>query len=178
MPSRIADLRNDIKSLDDARAVFDALAMVIIKMTAVDAAFEKRLAKLKLEHADTHAADREFISDQEALLARFIEQNVELFADPRKVKTNLGSFGLQAVSELVIEDPAILEKYLVRTELKDCFKLDFRPIKPAIKKRVEAGAKIPGVSIVDGDTAVIKVDKAALESAKTGTPLALAAANI
>jgi len=178
MSDRISDLRNDIADIDAARAVFDELAMLIIKLTALDAALEKRMAKLKLDHADANAGLISGIREQERRLARFIEQNKALFKDPRKIKTNLGSFGLQAVSELVIEDPDLLEKYLVRTELKDCFKVLFSPIKPAIKKRVEAGSKIPGVRVVDGDTAVIKVDKAILDSAKTGTPLAIAAAEL
>ena len=179
MPNvRIRDLRSDIKTLDDARACFDDLAMNILKLAAVDAAFERRIGKLKTAHAEAIAPEAEQIKEKEARLARFIEQNKALFQDPRKAQTSFGSFGLQALSEVVIARPEILEKYLREKGLKDCFKDVFTPVKTAIKKRLAKKEKIPGVFLKEGDAAVMQVSKAMLESAKTGTPLALAAANI
>jgi len=128
--------------------------------------FEKRVAKLKLEHADATRDERVITGTGTDLLARFIEQHKDLFADPRKVKTSMGSFGLQAVSELVIENQVRLERYLVENKIEDCFELAFRTIKTAIRKRLEVGEKIPGARIVSGDTAVYKVDKALVDQAR------------
>ena len=163
---RVADLRMDIHDLDEARRCFDEIALRTISLAKQDAAFEKRVAKLKLEHADATRDERVITGTGTDLLARFIEQHKDLFADPRKVKTSMGSFGLQAVSELVIENQVRLERYLVENKIEDCFELAFRTIKTAIRKRLEVGEKIPGARIVSGDTAVYKVDKALVDQAR------------
>jgi len=163
---RVADLRMDIHDLDQARRVFDDVALLTIALAKKDAAFENRIAKLKAEHDAATCDDRAILADGGEMLARFIEQNKDLFADPRKVKTSMGSFGLQAVSELVIDNPVRLERYLVENKIEDCFELAFRTIKTAVRKRLEVGEKMPGARIVSGDTAVYKVDKALVDQAR------------
>lgn len=163
---RVADLRMDINNLDQARRVFDDVALLTIALAKKDAAFENRIAKLKAEHESETRDDRALLVAGEDMLARFIEQHKDLFADPRKVKTSMGSFGLQAVSELVIDNPVILGRYLVKNKIKDCFELAFQTIKKAIRKRLEAGEKMPGARIVSGDTAVYKVDKTLVDQAR------------
>lgn len=168
---RVADLRMDIHDLDQARRVFDDVALLTIALAKKDAAFENRIAKLKAEHVSATCADRSLMLAGGDLLARFIEQHKDQFADPRKVKTSMGSFGLQAVSELVIENQVRLERYLVENKIEDCFELAFRTIKTAIRKRLEAGDKMPGARIVSGDTAVYKVDKTLVDQARaSATP--------
>jgi hypothetical protein len=163
---RVADLRLGIKDLDEARCVFDHMAMTMLDLAKKDAAFEKRIATLKTEHAAATCKERALMGSGEDLLAHFIEQHKDQFADPRKVKTSMGSFGLQAVSELVIENQVRLERFLVENKIEDCFELAFRTIKTAIRKRLEVGEKIPGAKIVSGDTAVYKVDKALVDQAR------------
>jgi len=163
---RVADLRMNINDLDQARRVFDDLALLTIALAKKDAAFEHRIAKLKTDHANETAAVRTHIAAAGDLLARFIEQHKDLFTAPRKIKTGMGSFGLQAVSELVIENQVRLERYLVENKIEDCFELAFRTIKTAVRKRLEVGEKIPGARIVSGDTAVYKVDKTLIDQAR------------
>jgi len=163
---RVADLRMDIHNLDEARRVFDNIALLTIALAKKDSAFENRVAKLKAEHEASTHDEHALLAAGCDMLARFIEQNKDQFENPRKIKTSMGSFGLQAVSELAIENQVRLERYLARNKIEDCFELAFRTIKPAIRKRLEAGEKIPGVKIVSGDTAVYKVDKALIDKAK------------
>ena len=163
---RVSDLRMDIHDLDQARRVFEDVALLTIALAKKDAAFENRIAKLKAEHEAETRDDRALLADGGDLLARFIEQHKDLFADPRKVKTSMGSFGLQAVSELVIDDQKILDRHLFKNKMEDCFEVAFRTIKTAIRKRLEVGEKIPGARIVSGDTAVYKVDKALVDQAR------------
>jgi hypothetical protein len=166
MTQRLADLRNDIATMEEAKQVFDDVAYLTIKLAAQDAALEKRIAKIKTDHESETADDRALMADGGAILARFIEQHKDLFQDPRKVKTSLGSFGLQTVCELAIDNPEALEKFLVKAKLEDCFELAFRLVKIAIRKRLEAGEKIPGARLNQGDTAVYKVEKTLVDQAR------------
>jgi len=166
---RVADLRMDIHNLDQARRVFDDVALLTITLAKKDASFENRIAKLKAEHETETHDEHALLAAGCDMLARFIEQHKDLFADPRKVKTSMGSFGLQAVSELVIENQVRLERYLVENKIEDCFELAFQTIKTAIRKRLEVGEKIPGAKIVSGDTAVYKVDKTLIDQARAAT---------
>ncbi len=163
---RIADLRSGIQSLDVARAVFDNLALHTLKLAAQDAAFEKRVANLKSFHSAATAGDRDYISNTGLALAQFITQHQNLFKNPRKIKTSLGSFGLQSVSELLISDPVRLEERVMDLGYDDCFERVIKFLKPAIKKRLETGEKLPGARIVSGDTAVYKVDKSLVDEAR------------
>ena len=163
---RVADLRMDIHDLDQARRVFDDVALLTIALAKKDAAFENRIAKLKSDHVAATCDDRALMGAGGDLLARFIEQHKDLFADPRKVKTSMGSFGLQAVNELVISNPEKVKEYLFEAGYEDCYKTIQNLIKPAISKRIEAGAKIPCAKIVSGDTAVYKVDKTLIDQAR------------
>ncbi len=164
--NRLADLRIPLKSLDDARKAFDSLAMLIIKTAAREAACEKRIARLKHEHDVSTEADRKQIQTLEADITAFIQGNKQLFKDPRKVQTAMGSFGLQAVSDLIIVDEEVLLKHLVGKQMKDCYETVEKLIKKAIKKRIEAGESMPSAKINKGDTAVYKVDKSLIDAAK------------
>lgn len=164
--NRIADLRTSIASLDDARKAFDEMAMLTIKVAALDAAAEKRIGKIKVAHELMTFDDRADIKAIGESLARFVEANKPLFKDPRKLKTTMGSFGLQAVSELVIQDEETLLKHLMKRELTDCYETFNKLLKKAIKKRLEAGEKLPAVTLNEGDTAVYKVEKSLIDAAE------------
>lgn len=166
MPKRISDMRDGIQTLDAARQVFDQLAMTIIKLAAADAILEKKIAKLKFDHDAATALDRDIVAAAGKLLARFIEQHKDQFQDPRKIKTNFGCFGLQSVTELLVDDPDRLEKYLIAHDFKDCFEPVIKVIKKAVLKRIKAGKKLPGARINNGDTATYKVEKSLIDIAK------------
>ena len=166
---RVADLRTAIQDLDVAKGVFKEIALLSIALAKKDAVFENRIAKLKAEHEEETRFERVHVGAYGDLLAHFIEQHKNLFADPRKIKTSMGSFGLQAVSELAIDQPDRIEQYLLDAGYEDCYETVRKLIKPAIKKRIEAGEKMPGAKIVSGDTAVYKVDKTLIDQARETT---------
>jgi hypothetical protein len=165
MSTRLADLRSAIASLDEAKTVFTDLAQAELALAKADAAFEHRIGRLKADHAARTEPDRRRREEKAAALCAFIEANKPLFARPRKVRTDLGAFGLQEVSDLVVTDEPALLKALADRRYEDCFKLLVRPLKPAIKARLEAGETLPGCHVRSGDTAVYKVDKTLLDEA-------------
>lgn len=159
MPTRIADLRPDLTTLDDARAHFDTLARCVIALRAKDAACEKRIAEIKARHNEIADPLRAEIAELETQLLAFISANRKLFQSPRKVKTSLGAFGLQKVSELVVADPEGLATFLFENGYSECVKTVTKLLAPAIRTRVEDGENLPGCHIKTGDTAVYSVTK-------------------
>lgn len=166
MTERIADLRSGVQTIAAAKTFFDEIAQRTLKLAALDAAFEKRVAKLKAEHNAATCDDRALLGAGGNILAGFIDLHKDLFQEPRKIKTSLGSFGLQAVSELVIECAERVKTRVLENGYDDCFEQVFKLIKPALKKRIEAGEKFPGAKIVSGDVAVYKVDKSLVDEAR------------
>lgn len=163
MPTRIADLRPDLTTLDDARAHFDNLARCVIHLRAIDAAFEKRIATLKANYNAGSDPLRAEIAELETQLLAFISANRHLFKSPRKIKTSLGAFGLQKASELVVADPEGLATFLFENGYSECVKTVTKLLAPAIRTRVEDGEKLPGCHIKSGDTAVYNVTKTLIE---------------
>lgn len=166
MATRISDLRECVKCIEDARVLFDRLAQIEIDLAAKDAAFEKRVAKLKAEHEIGTKEQRKNLADDAEALAKFIEQNKTLFVDPRKSKTSFGAFGLQTVSELSIYNETALSAFVREAKFTDCYIRVITLVKKAIKKRIESGASILGARVVTGDTAVYKVEKTLIDQAR------------
>lgn len=165
MIARLADLRTQIATMDEAKAVHAEIAQTRISLAAADAKFEARLAKLKAEHLAAVKPDREFAMESERDLAAYIDGNREKFEAPRKVTTEWGTFGLQKVTSLSVDDERAMLAYLSRRKMDDCFKLSLRPVATAIRERIEAGETIPGCAIKTGDTAVCTVSKSLLDRA-------------
>jgi phage host-nuclease inhibitor protein Gam len=166
MLNRLDDLRDFPETIIGAKVLFGELAQRCIALAARDAQFEKRIARLKADHAATTEELRNGIANMEDDLTGFIESHRDLFKDPRKVKTDFGAFGLQAVNDVVIEDEDAAMKAVVKRRFEDCFQVATRLVKTALKARLEAGEKIPGVVVRSGDTAVYKVEKSLLDRAK------------
>ena len=166
MLNRISDFRNAPNTLDEAMSLFNELAQHCIALAVRDAQTEKRIARLKTEYAAETDAFRRDIEAMEKSLMEFILANRDWFKDPRKIKTDFGSFGLQSVSDVVIEDEDAARKTLLKRGCDDCFQTIIRLAKTAIKTRLEAGEKIPGCSMRSGDTAVYKIEKSLIDRAK------------
>lgn len=166
MSTRIADLRPCIISLDDARAHFDQLARKVIHLRALDAACEKRIAEAKAKHNASADPLRAEIDAMAVKLSSFISSNKELFQSPRKVKTSLGAFGLQKVSELVVTDREALVEILQENGYTDCFRTETKLVTSAIRARVEDGEELLGCHVRSGDTAVYNVTKTLLDESE------------
>ena len=166
MATRSEDMRDRISTLDDALNCFDQAARAIISRAVTEARYEKKIAALKAEYAATVENVSGEINEMTGALARFIETHKELFQKPRKIKTAFGSFGLQDVSELEVLDEEKLQDVLLERGYEDCYVVVRKLIKPAIRRRIEEGERIPGARMKDGDVAVYKVAAALIEAAK------------
>lgn len=153
-------------SLDDATAIFNRLAERTLALESRNAVLEKRIARLKAQHEESCASLVSDIEDHSSALTAFIETHRDLFSDPRKIKTSLGSFGLQTVSELKITDADQLLQYLMDKGYDDCFEVVRTPVKTSVKARIKTGEIIPGAVVNEGDTAVYKVSKALIDQAR------------
>jgi hypothetical protein len=142
------------------------IATVTCRLAVAKARLEQKITAAKAEHAERTQIDEQKLADQESLLKSFIMTHQALFQKPRKATTAFGSFGLQAVSEVVIEDEDRFLKHVIEHAFYDCFKTVRTPVKDGIKTRLEAKETIPGCTLKTGDTAVYKVSPAFIEAEK------------
>lgn len=163
---RLADLRTTIKNLDEAKAAFDRYAKITIDVQAADAKMEARIAALKEQHAGNTLDQIKEAAEIEDALVNWIDQNRDQFEKPKTIPTNMGSFGLRKVSDVLITDEAVLIEALKERHLEDCFKAKESPVKPAIKARLKLGETIPGCVLREGETATCTIAKALLDEAK------------
>lgn len=166
MQERMKDLRATIATLDQAKATFNELAALELEIAKADAAFEHKVAKLKAAHAEHLASKVELHDSLAESLVAFIAANKGLFANPRKVKTDLGTFGLQTVTDLVVTDEAALIESIDQQGYSECIKETRSPVKKLIAARIESGEHFPGCQIRTGDTAVYNVKKALVDQAR------------
>ena len=165
--NRISDLRNAPAELHDAISMFNRLAQSQIALAARDAMFEKQAARLKAAHVTGTESDREALKNMESDLMAFIQARRDLFKDPRKIKTDFGSFGLQTVSDVVVKNEERVIEDMLDKGYDDCVQITRKLLKSALRTRLDDGEKFPGVTLRSGDTAVYKVDKSLLDKAKS-----------
>jgi hypothetical protein len=155
-----------ITTLDQAKATFNELAAVELEIAKADAAFEHRIAKLKASHIEATADKTALHADLAEMLVAFVANNKSLFKDPRKVKTNMGAFGLQTVTDLLITDLDALDAAILERGYEGCMEVKRSPVKKAISARIAAGEQFPGCTVRSGDTVVYAVKKALVDQAK------------
>lgn len=167
MQTRIGDMRT-VRTMAEAREVFDNLATMNLNLEKANAAFEAKVARMKREHLERTAAQILGVDDLEKQLLAFIEANKGLFRDPRKVKTEFGSFGLQKATDVVVVDETALLAEMAEKggDFKDCLQVTIKPVKKAIAAHIEAGASFINCSIRTGDTAVYSVKKALVDQVR------------
>lgn len=163
---RVADLRTDVTDTKAAISVFDELAQNIIRREYEDAKLERQIAAIKDRHAKANAELSAAISRDELRLTRFVDQNPKLFQNPRKIRTSFGEFGLQTVTSIKVNDPTSLEYALRQRGWHECIRTTTAINKTELKKRIDAGAQLPGVENLSGDTVVYKVTKALIDDAR------------
>jgi hypothetical protein len=157
MSNRIADLRSTITTLEEARTAFAVYAVTAKEVAVYDARFDRDLAKRRATHESVTAIPRgEMAAIRERLVA-FVSANRQLFEKPRTDKSPLGEFGLRTATELVIQDEEALVQSILERGYDDCMEVVRRPVKSALRKRIEAGETFPGAQVNTGDTVVCKV---------------------
>ncbi len=161
---RLADER--ITSREEADNVFRRIAQLTVAIASRTYRAKKRILAIEQELANDTAAERADLATQEEALATYITANKGQFQDPRKVKLPEGAYGLQEVAEVRVEDEMKAGRALIRLRLNECYERKFVIFKPALKKRLLAGDKIPGVTLVTGDTVVCSVAPAIIKKAE------------
>ena len=167
MPNtRLADLRTPIGDIESAKAVFARIAELEKTVAVRDAKLELRVAKMKAEHGGELGEIITELNELGAELCAFISANRSLFNAPRKIKTDFGSFGLQTSSEVVVKNEEKFIEWAGVENHLELLKTSVKPDKPAIKSAIESGAKLPGVELRTGDTAVYKVAESIIKAAR------------
>jgi len=163
--NRIADPRPTISSLDEAKELFMRYVLAVKRMAIHTARADKRIAEIKEQLAGQNEGLLLAAQDLKASLAAWILANLHLFADPRKIKTEFGTFGLQTVTDVCFLNEEVTLQALMDRGYTECFKAVPKPLKTPIRKRLESGEEIPGVILRSGDTVVCDEDKTLIAQA-------------
>lgn len=166
MPDRIGDLRTNIATLEEATALMTEIGQLTGVISYREARTQVQINKILSTLDQYLATSRKDLDDKKAALSNFIAGNRHLFKQPRKVKTSFGAFGLQDVTEVEVLDEERAIKHLMKEDLQDLFKVTTSLVKPAIRKAIEDGAKIPGIRLKTGDTVIVTPAKSIVEAAQ------------
>jgi hypothetical protein len=164
--NRIADLRSTIKTLSEADACFREFALLTKSLAVADAKHELRVAGLAAAHVERTAAERQQLEAGRAAIAAFVDNNRALFEKPRTRKNDQGEYGLRTATELCITDQDALLEALMDRGYDTCMEVVRKPVKSAIRDRLNDGETLPGCTVNTGDTVVCKVSKALLDEAR------------
>jgi len=173
---RIADLRDTIASLDEAKEAMKDIAGITVRLAVAQAKTEQKILKAKEQHDESTAEDRAELDQLEKRLAGFINSHKSLFTKPRKQATEFGAFGLQDVNSVEVQDKHALLDYLnsqmsqaLAAEdlsrhdyLCDCIKTTVKIDKTNLRKVMTdecPDEHFPGCCLNDGDTVVLRVSK-------------------
>lgn len=164
MATTLAETRG--LNLAGATGLMEMLAHCACRLAITKAKKAKRLTEIESEFAEKLAADEQEAELLTLKLKEFCRANPHLFEKPRKVKTPFGEFGLQAVSDLAVENQEVLIQTLLDRAYEDCLKRETRVIKDAVRARIEAGEEIPGATVRHSDNdPVVKVAPKLLKEA-------------
>jgi len=163
----LADSRGAIRTLDDARAAMSEIRRLTCQREIIVARFEKRIAALTAEAAETAAPVEGELTRELRRLENWIVANRHQFAPPnkRKLKTPDGEFGLQTTTRLGIDDFNAVLDYLMDKGCDDCIKVTQKLKSTEILKRIDAGERIPGARRDSGEIALCRVNRALVKEA-------------
>lgn len=165
--NRTADMRPTLKTTVEADAVMSHIAKLETRKETAKARMNQKIATVKADAQERIAAIEGELIPLRSKLTGFIVRHLDLFKSPRKHKCECGEYGLQKVTTIDILDEDELLGELRKNGCFDCIKTTVTVIKPALKKRLEAGEQFTNCHLNRGDTAVYKVDPKLLKEAKT-----------
>lgn len=144
----INTVTNAINTIQEADAAFDRFAVVASRIAKAKAALKARIAKLQSEAEAAMAADVSEAESLEAMLKAFCEapENRAYFANPRKRKCENGSYGLQGVTVVELEDGFDAEAETVRLGIELCKRV-IKPDLTLIKDALAAGEDVQGAHL-------------------------------
>ena len=165
MSKPLKDLREQIKTVEDADHEFENLAMLEIDIAKIEAACEKKLADVKADYARTLDGFQVMRESSVKRLASFVDANRSLFQKPRRRRTMWGTYGLTDASKakIISKDAAIA--HCLANDWNDCLKKTIRLLSKPLRDRLQAGEVCPGARLVSGDVAGYTVKKELIEKA-------------
>lgn len=163
---RIADLRDNAKTMHDAEQIMETIAHLECEIAYSVAHRNNQIQRARERH--TLRTNQAIADLGEAVrrLEHFIGRNRDMFDKPRKHVTDFGSFGLETVTSIEFDTQEKCIEELKERGYFDCLKIGYTPIKAALKKRLNAEETIPHCTLKTGDTAVYKTAKNLLDEAK------------
>ncbi len=164
MPTRVADLRSRLSTVDQADDAFRRYALLCKKIHAADARLEEQLARRMETHRQRTAEDRDQAESLKADIVAFVDNHRELFQKPRTRKLEQGKYGLQTASELLVADEDALFNALMELGYEDCFETVRKPVKKRLRERIKNGEAIPHCTIREGDTVLCTPSRAFIEA--------------
>lgn len=166
MSKPLKDLRDGLKSLEDADREFENLAMLEIDIAKIEAACEKKLAEVKAESARILDGYQVMRDASVKRLASFVDGNRSLFQKPRRRKTQWGTYGLTDASKAKVTNKDEAIKHCIANDWNDCLKKTIRLLSKPLRDRLQAGETCPGARLLTGDVAGYTVKKELMDTAK------------
>lgn len=166
MSKPLKDLRDGLKSMEEADREFENLAMLEIDIAKIEAACEKKLADVKAEYARTLDGFSVMRDASVKRLASFVDANRLLFQKPRRRKTQWGTYGLTDASKAKITNKDEAIKHCIANDWNDCLKKTIRLLSKPLRDRLQAGETCPGARLLTGDVAGYTVKKELIETAR------------
>ncbi len=169
MSQRLKDLRDQIKTVEEADREFENLAMLEIDIAKIEAACEKKLADVKADYARTLDGYTVMREASVKRLSSFVDANRSLFQKPRRRKTQWGTYGLTEASKAKITNKDEAIKHCLSNGWNDCLKKTIRLLSKPLRDRLQAGETCPGARLLTGDVAGYTIKKELLDKAKDGS---------
>jgi hypothetical protein len=166
MSKPLKDLRDSLKTIDDADREFENLAMLEIDIAKIEASCEKRIAEVKAEYARTLDGFTVMRDSSVKRLASFVDANRSLFQKPRRRKTQWGTYGLTDASKAQIDNKDDAIKSCIEQGWKDCIKTTLTLLSKPLRDRLIAGENCTGARLVSGDVAGYTIKKELIDKAK------------
>jgi phage host-nuclease inhibitor protein Gam len=164
MATTLAQTRS--MTLADAHSAMEQLAHCACRIAVAKAKKAKRITEIESDFAEKMKNDEREAELITGRIKEFCRANPHFFTKPRKIKGPFGEFGLQTVSDLMVDDPEMLMQVLLDRGYDDCVKTVRSVIKDQVRSRIEGGEDIPGCTIrISENDPVVKVAPKMLKDA-------------
>lgn len=161
-PARLTDPRD--QALDQAEEFMERIFRSRLSILRREAAAEAQIAEIReqvrLDNAQATAA----LHLHEARLSALILAHADEFERPRNRTCRWGTYGLRTSTRLEIADEEALLAWARENGYDDVIRVAESVVKPAVKRRIEAGEAVPGAELVRADASEYKLDPALLEA--------------
>jgi len=165
MSKPLKDLRDGLKSLEDADREFENLAMLEVDLAKLESACEASIAQIKADYARSIDGFTVLRDASVKRLSSFVDANRSLFQKPRRRKTAFGTYGLTDASKAKIDDKEAAINHCVSNGWKDCIKTTLTLLSKPLRDRLQSGETCPGARLLSGDVAGYTVKKELIEKA-------------